>query len=177
MRFVGLCYRAHDPAWSFTPLSGTGAALTGGRFNRKGEPTLYLSRDVMTSFSECTQGFSRRLQPLTMCEYDVDCEDMADLRDDASRLACGVTLEDLGCAWMTWRLAGKQAPSWRAVDRLRASGHAGIIVQSFAPGASPQNLNVILWNWGPDLPYKVEVYDPCGRLPQNQLSWPALQPP
>jgi RES domain-containing protein len=33
-------YRAHDPRWSFTSLSGDGAALYGGRYNRKGVPAL-----------------------------------------------------------------------------------------------------------------------------------------
>ncbi len=171
MRFAGRCYRAHDPAWSFTPLSGAGAAITGGRFNRKGEPTLYLSLDIMTSFGECTQGFTKRLQPLTMCEYDIDCAPVADMRDDAVRQACGVTPEHLGCAWMNWHLAGKQAPSWCAADRMKAAGYAGLIVRSFAPGATADNLNLVLWTWGPDLPNKVQVFDPSGRLPKNQLSW------
>ncbi len=172
MRFAGRCYRAHDPAWSFTPLSGAGAAIAGGRFNRKGEPTLYLSRDIMTSFGECTQGFTKRLQPLTMCEYDIDCDPVADMRDDHTRLACDVSIDDLGCPWMTWLLSGKQAPSWRAADRMKAAGYAGLIVRSFAPGATAENLNVVLWHWGPNLPTKVQVYDPSGCLPKNQLSWP-----
>ena len=173
MRFAGRCYRAHDPAWSFTPLSGAGAAITGGRFNRKSEPTLYLSLDVMTSFGECTQGFTARLLPLTMCEYDVDCEDIADLRDDAARAAHEITYEDLSCAWLVHQRAGRQAPSWLAADRLKAAGRAGILVPSFAPGAIEANVNLVLWLWGPDLPQKVEVYDPTGRLPRDQLSWPA----
>lgn len=173
MRFVGRCFRAHDPAWSFTPISGAGAAITGGRFNRKGEPTLYLSLDVMTSFGECTQGFTKRLKPLTMCEYDVDCDEVADLRDDAARLRQGVFYSELSCGWLTYQLAGKEAPSWLAVDRLKASGHSGILVQSFVPGATGTNVNLVLWKWGPDLPHKVNVYDPSGRLPANQLSWPA----
>ena len=174
MRFTGRCYRAHDPAWSFTPLSGAGAAITGGRFNRKGEPTLYLSLDVMTSFGECTQGFTKRLQPLTMCEYDVDCEGVADLRDDAARGVHGISRDALGCAWLSFQLAGKDAPSWSAADRLKASGHNGMLVPSFVPGATDGNINLVLWRWGPDLPHRVDVYDPSGRLPQNQLSWPGL---
>lgn len=173
MRFVGRCYRAHDPAWSFTPLSGAGAAATGGRFNRKGEPTLYLSLDVMTSFGECTQGFTNRLQPLTMCEYDVDCEGIADLRDDAARAAHGVTRDELACSWLTFQLAGKAAPSWLAIDRLKAAGQNGILVPSFVPGATEANSNLVLWRWGPDLPNKIDVFDPTGRLPKNQISWPA----
>ncbi len=171
MRFAGRCYRAHDPAWSFTPLSGGGAAQTGGRFNRKDEATLYLTLDVMTSFGECTQGFTNRLRPLTMCEYDVDCDDIVDLRDDAARAAAGVDLKDLACSWLSFQLAGKQAPSWLVADHLRSDGAFGILVPSFVPGATGANVNLVLWRWGPDLPRKVEVYDPSGRLPKNQLSW------
>jgi RES domain-containing protein len=29
----------------------------------------------------------------------------------------------------------------------------------------------VLWDWGPDLPHKVTVFDPSGRLPKDQLSW------
>jgi RES domain-containing protein len=97
LRFVGRCYGAHLPAWSFTPLSGAGAASTGGRFNRKGEATLYLSLNIMTSVGECIQGFTSRLQPLAMCEYDVDCAEVADLHDETSRSRHGVTREELDC--------------------------------------------------------------------------------
>ena len=172
MRFIGRCYRAHDPSWSFTPLSGAGAAITGGRFNAKGEPTLYLSLDVMTSFGECTQGFTHRLLPLTMCEYDADCDGIADLRDDGSRADHGITLAELACPWLTFQLAGRAAPSWQAVDRLKVSNHGGILVPSFVPGATEANVNLVLWDWGSTLPRKVAVFDPTGRLPQNQLSWP-----
>lgn len=172
MRFAGRCYRGHDPAWSFSPISGGGAALTGGRFNRKGEPTLYLSFDIMTSFGECTQGFSQRLQPLTMCEYDVDCQDIADLRTDEDRASHGVAWDELDCAWLDFQLGRKAAPSWLAADRLKAAGHSGILVPSFVRGATDDNINLVLWRWGSDLPHRVNVHDPSGRLPQNQLSWP-----
>lgn len=172
MRYIGRCYRGHDPAWSFTPISGSGAALTGGRFNRKGEAALYLSLDVVTSVGECTQGFSHRLQPLTMCEYDVDCEDVADLRDTAGRERHGVAWDDLDCGWLTFQRERQEAPSWRVADRLRDEGCCGILVPSFVPGATEANQNLVLWRWGPDLPHQVIVYDPSGRLPKSQLSWP-----
>ena len=172
MRFEGRSYRGHDPGWSFTPASGTGAAITGGRFNRKGEPTLYLSLDIMTSIRECMQGFANRLQPLTICEYDVDCDGVVDLRDDPARAAADVDLADLACGWLSYQVAGEQAPSWNVVERLKANSHSGILVPSFAIGASAADINLVLWRWGPDLPHKVDVYDPSGRLPQDQLSWP-----
>lgn len=126
----------------------------------------------MTSFGECTQGFTNRLLPLTMCEYDVDCDGLADLRDDAARAAHGIKLADLACPWLTFQLAGKAAPSWLAVDRLKLSGYGGMLVPSFVPGAAAANVNLVLWDWGPTLPRQVHVFDPTGRLPRNQLSWP-----
>ncbi|WP_109354060.1 RES family NAD+ phosphorylase [Sphingorhabdus sp. EL138] len=173
MRFQGRCYRGHDPAWSFSPISGDGASSTGGRFNRIGEPTLYLALDAITALSECTQGFSNRMQPLTLCEYDIDCEDIADLRTSASRKKHKVKLEDLQCGWLTYRYGADDAPSWLVADGLRDDGFAGILVPSFAPSAEKDHHNLILWQWGPDLPHQVNVYDPSGRLPENQLSWPA----
>jgi len=172
LKFEGRAYRGHDPAWSFSPLSGAGAATTGGRFNRTGELTLYLSLDVMTAISECAQGFGNRLQPLTMCEYDIDCEDVADLRSGAARDKHEVTLDELACGWLTYRYGSGEAPSWIIADRLREEGFAGILVPSFVPGANEKNENLVLWKWGPDKPHRVTVYDPSGRLPANQLSWP-----
>lgn len=171
MRFEGRCFRGHDPAWSFSPVSGEGAATTGGRFNRKGEPTLYLALDIMTAVSECTQGFSHRLQPLTMCEYDVDCAEVADLRDEDGRKHHGVELADLSCGWLTCLRDRREAPSWLIVDKLRQEDFCGILVPSFAPGAPASHQNLVLWRWGPVLPHKVTVYDPGGRLPKDQRSW------
>ncbi len=127
----------------------------------------------MTAFGECTQGFTHRLLPLTMCEYDVDIDSVADLRDDAVRAAYGVDLPQIACAWLDFQLAGKTAPSWLVADRLKASGHGAMLVPSFVPGATQANVNLVLWRWGPTLPRKVDVFDPTGRLPINQLSWPA----
>lgn len=171
LKFEARCYRGHDPMWSFSPISGEGAAKTGGRFNRKGEPTLYLALSIITAVNECAQGLTRRLQPLTICEYDVDCDPVADLRTEADRAAQGVSMDNLACGWMTYQRAGKEAPSWRVVDGLKAGGFAGMIVPSFAPGAREDDHNLILWRWGPDLPTRVAVYDPSGRLPRDQLSW------
>lgn len=125
----------------------------------------------MTAIGECTQGFSQRLQPLTMCEYDIDCDDIADLRDDAARATHGVTRDEIACSWLADLRAGRDAPSWLVVDRLNKAGSSGILVPSFVPGATADNVNIVLWRWGPDLPHQVIAFDPSGRLPKNQLSW------
>ena len=171
MKFEGQCFRGHDPTWSFSPISGGGAAKAGGRFNRKGEPTLYLSLAIVTAINECMQGLTQRLQPLTICEYEVDCEPIADLRTDVGRDALGVEINDLACPWLTYQRTGKEAPSWLVTDKLKGEGYAGMLVPSFAFGARADDFNLILWRWGPDLPTKVMVFDPSGRLPKNQLSW------
>ncbi len=109
-----------------------------------------------------------------MCEYDVDCDGIAGLRDEVERAAHGISREELACPWLSFQLAGRDAPSWLAAGRLKASGYCGMLVPSFVPGATDANVNLVLWQWGPDHPYKVNVYDPSGRLPKNQLSWSKL---
>ena len=101
----------------------------------------------------------------------MDCADVADLRADAGRDAHGVTLDELACAWGDARLAGREPASWGAVRRLLAQGCAGALVPSFASGAAPDDHNLVLWRWGPELPHRVAVFDPTGKLPKNALSW------
>lgn len=152
-------------------MSGAGAAIRGRRFNWPGLETLYLSLDFRTVFREVSGGFAHRLTPYVLCSYDVDCDDIADLRTEADRRALGVDNQDLACAWGDALIAGREPESWAVVRRLIADGHAGILVQSFANGATPDDWNLVLWRWGPDLPHRVMVYDPTGKLPRNQLSW------
>ena len=171
MRFKGECFRAHDPYWSWSPLSGAGAALRGRRFNWPGLETLYLSLSVNTAFREVSAGFAHRLTPYVLCSYDVDCKDIADVTSASACAELGVAPGDLACAWGDALIAGREPESWGVVRTLLTAGYAGILVPSFANGATPDDRNLVLWRWGPDLPYKVEVYDPTGRLPKNQLSW------
>jgi RES domain-containing protein len=171
VRFRGTCYRAHDPRWSFKPLAGDGAAIHGGRFNPKGMPALYLSLSIETAIKEANQGFAFKIAPCVLCSYEVDCSDVVDLRTDASRSRHGATAADIACAWFAEAAAGREPPSWALCRRLRADGFAGVVVPSFAPGTISGDQNLVLWDWGPQPPHQVRVYDPSGRLPKNQLSW------
>ena len=170
MRFRGECFRAHDPNWAWSPLSGAGAALKGRRFNWPGLEALYLSLSFNTVFREVSGGFAHRLTPYVLCSYDVDCEDIADLRTDAGRAEHGMALDDLACAWGDALVAGREPTSWNVVRRLMAEGHAGILVPSFANGATADDQNLVLWRWGPELPHKVTVYDPTGKLRKAAVS-------
>jgi RES domain-containing protein len=82
-------------------------------------------------------------------------------------------MDELSCGWLTYQLVGKETPSRLAVDRLKAVGHSGMFVRSFARGSTEANINLVLWKWQADLQYKVDVYDPTGRRPADQFSWPA----
>jgi RES domain-containing protein len=171
LRFHGTCYRAHDPRWAFSPVSGDGAKAKGGRFNPVGVPALYLALTLEGMFLEMGHGFAHRFDPLTICTYDVDVDDIADLRTDDDRTAAGVGLADMACAWALDRANGRQPASWRVAERLIADGVAGILAPSFAVGARADMANLVMWKWGPDLPHRVRVHDPRHRLPKDRSSW------
>lgn len=174
MRFQGTCYRAHDPKWAFSPLSGDGAKAKGGRFNAIGVAALYLSLSLDGMIKEMTHGFGRRMDPLTVCEYNVDVDNIVDLRTNADQAAAAVGLDELSCPWADDLASGREPASWKVAKRLIASNTAGILVPSFANGATADNCNLVLWKWGPTLPHRVDVHDPSGKLPKNQLSWSAV---
>ena len=171
MRFAGTCYRAHDPRWSFKPISGDGAAVHGGRFNPSGESALYLALSLTGAVREANQGLARKIDPYVLCTYDVDCEDIADLRNESERTTHRVKCAELAGGWLLIAQGGATPPSWLIAKRLKSEGFAGILVPSFANGATTEDCNLVLWEWGANLPHKVTVYDPSGRLPKNQLSW------
>ena len=77
----------------------------------------------------------------------------------------------MAAGWFSSLAEGRQPPSWRIARRLIAEGKAGILVPSYAPGATPADHNLVLWDWSDRPPHKVSVFDPGGRLPKDQLSW------
>ena len=61
-------------------------------------------------------------------------------------------------------LAGKIPASQRLADRLIAAGYTGMRVQSFAPGAGTDDLNLVFWRWGNHRPSMVVLIDDEERL-------------
>ena len=164
MRFQGLVYRAHNPEWSWTPLSGDGARRHGGRFNRRGIPALYTSLSPLTAIREA-QPLGRPMQPLTLCAYEVDVEHVFDAEDGEQRRALGVRASDLACpTWESEMLSGELPASQALADRLIAEGYSGMRVRSFAVGTGAEDLNLVLWRWGPEWPNRVVLVDDEGRL-------------
>lgn len=164
MRFRGLVYRAHNPQWSWTPLSGEGARRHGGRFNRRGVPALYTSLDPLTAIREA-QPLGRPMQPLTLCAYEVDAEPVFDALDEERRRDQGISDADLVCAaWEAEMLAGRIPASQALADRLIAAGYVGMRIRSFAVGAGADDINLVMWRWGAGPPARVVLIDDEDRL-------------
>jgi RES domain-containing protein len=163
MRFQGALYRALNPVFASEPMSGRGAELYGGRFNRKGVPALYLSLSVMTAVREANQAGT--LQPTTLVAYNADIERFFDTRDEDALRSEGMDAPSL--AEPSWRdqmrLAG-QSRTQTFAGRLMVAGYHGLLVRSFAPGATIDDHNIVLWAWGPAAPNRLMLIDDEKRL-------------
>jgi RES domain-containing protein len=163
MRFQGHLYRALNPIYAREPMSGRGAELYGGRFNRKGTPALYLSLSVMTALREANQAGS--LQPTTLVCYDADIERIFDSRDETALRAEG--MDPVSLADPTWRdrmKATGEAKIQTFARHLAAAGYNGLLVRSFAPGATENDINLVLWQWSDAAPCRLILVDDEGRL-------------
>ena len=163
MRFQGALFRALNPIHAREPLSGRGAELYGGRFNRKGTAALYTSLSVMTALREANQVGS--LQPTTLVSYDADIERVFDSRDDAALRAQDMDAAALADPrWRDGMKATGEAGTQAFARRLAAAGYQGLLVRSFAPGASGDDLNLVLWKWGNAAPCRLTLVDDENRL-------------
>jgi RES domain-containing protein len=124
-----------------------------------------------TAWCEAQQGFAFKAQPLTVCAYEVDCEDVADLTDPATVAKLGVSISDLSCPWEDLASRKLMPPSWELARDLIARGTAAIIVPSFAPGATSADRNIVFWRWSATLPHRLVVIDDETRLPRDDKSW------
>ena len=167
--------RAAKPQWSYLPTSGEGAAHRGGRFNRIGEAALYTSLTHVTAAREVR--FSLNQEPYTFYFLAVDCRDIADLTSRNTRQALGVSWIDLANDnWESEMHRGLEPSTHVAADRLKGEGYAGVLINSFAPGATSDDVNLVLWDWDAverfpsDRPNAVMVLH-RDELPNSDASW------
>ena len=163
LRFEGKLYRALNPVFASEPLSGRGAELHSGRFNPRGMPALYLSLSVLTALREANQ--AGNLQPTILVSYDAAVEAIFDCRDEAALEAEGMTGAALGqSTWRDQMRSEGEARTQAFARNLIAKGYNGLMVRSFAPGASPEDQNIVLWRWGGAPPCRLVLIDDEGRL-------------
>ena len=147
--------------WQREPLSGAGAAVAGGRWNRPGQPALYLSVDHATAVSEFHQNLVR---PGTLATYQVRSAAIVDFTDPAVAQAYGSPAELLFAEWRSMVALEKVEPlSWRVTDGLVAGGARGLL---FPSAQLHGGSNLVLWHWSsePDSGAQIELLDPYGDL-------------
>ncbi|MDF9302096.1 RES family NAD+ phosphorylase [Tritonibacter mobilis] len=161
-RYTGPLYRALNPVYAREPLSGRGAELYGGRFNAKGTPALYTALDPTTALREANQVGS--LQPTILVSYTADLGPIFDTRDAQSLTRYDVTDTLLADpAWRMKMLDGDKVPTQDLARALIRDGFAGLLIRSFAKGATAADFNIVLWSWtGEGCP--LAVVDDEGRL-------------
>ena len=161
--YSGPLFRALNPIYAREPLSGRGAEIFGGRFNAKGTPALYTSLSIMTAVREANQVGT--LQPTTLVSYTADIEKVFDTRDVAALADLGLDeamLADRG--WRDQMRTTGEAPTQAFARNLISNGYHGLLVRSFAPGATFGDLNLVLWRWGTGAPHRVTLIDDENRL-------------
>ena len=119
----------------------------------------------MTAIREA-EPLGRRMQPLTLCAYEIDAEPIFDALQKDQRDAFRISDSDLGCAtWEAEMLAGSIPRSQALAERLITVGCVGMRVPSFAVGASINDLDLVMWRWDRARPTRVVLIDDEGRLP------------
>lgn len=163
LTYCGKLYRAINPVYARQPMSGRGTRLYGGRFNPKGVPALYASTSVLTALREANQVGD--LQPTTVVCYRATIEMIFDTGDTEALATAGFDESSLADA--TWRdqmrKAG-EARTQRFARNLIAEGYNGLLVRSFAKGAGPADMNLVLWKWGKSAPCRLKLVDDEDRL-------------
>ena len=163
MIYRGHLFRALNPIYARDPLSGRGAELYGGRFNRKGVPALYASLNVTTALREANQVGS--FQPTTLVSYDADIRSVFDARDAAALTLEGIDHETLSDpTWRDQMKASGASATQLFAGNLIAKGYHGLLVRSFAAGTTENDVNLVLWQWSSSPPSRLTLIDDEGRL-------------
>jgi len=166
MEYHGLLYRAVDPRHWGEPLSGQGAAETGQRFNRKGEAALYTALRPETVLREKMQ--EGPLQPLLIVAIRADASHLFDARDAGALAAHGLTPDAIGQdGWREEAAREGLSSGQRLAETLRAAGHPGMVVPSYAEGTTARDVNIVFWRWGVAGGARLEVVDDSGCLPRG----------
>lgn len=163
MQYEGMLYRALNPVFAREPLSGRGAALYGGRFNCKGVPALYTLLSIMTALREANQVGS--LQPTTLIAYEAQIEKVFDGSNPQALQEAGIdeaALSDPG--WRDQMRSKGEARTQEFARQLAEEGYHGLLVPSFAKGATKADRNLVLWQWSNQFPCRLIPVDDETRL-------------
>lgn len=100
-----------------------------------------------------------RTQPVINRQYEVDIEPIFNALDVRDLRAFQIEEHDLDGPWEDDISRGETPKSHVVALRLKDAGYAGLLVRSFAFAAISDDVNLVLWNYGGELPRKIEVID------------------
>lgn len=124
------------------PLSGEGARLHGGRWNRAGQPALYLASDPATAVAEFYQGLPK---PGTLAPYRLEASAIADFTDGHGGPRDAAVAAALEADWKTIAFLDKDMPpSWALAEAAIAAGAEGALAPSVQ---NRGGITLALWRW------------------------------
>lgn len=161
--YKGKLYRALNPVYAKQPLSGEGAKRYGGRFNPRGIPALYCSLSILTAIREANQAGT--LQPTTLVSYDAAIDAVFDSTSPAALQSEHLDMGMLAAnSWRDEMNAKGEAQTQSIARILMSKSYNGLLIRSFAPGATDEDLNLVLWRWTSASPTRLTLIDDEGRL-------------
>lgn len=161
-------HRFHSPDWAHRPISGAGAAVNGGRFNRPGSEALYLSVEPETALAEYRQS-STITPPATLVAYLVDVDGVIDFSKGYVSASWPKEWAEAGGDWKyIARIEHRDPPTWRIGDALVRAGVKGLLFPSYRQSGGT---NLVLFCANLSETDLVAPYDPESRLPRDRRSW------
>lgn len=116
---------------------------------------------ILTAIKEANQAGS--LQPTMLLPYEADIKSVFDTQNIDALSKFGMTPEELGVpGWREQMIAKGRAPTQKLADALIGEGFHGLLVRSFAKGASADDLNLVLWIWDGAAPARIMCIDEGG---------------
>jgi RES domain-containing protein len=117
----------------------------------------------MTAVREANQVGT--LQPTTLVAYEAELARVFDTTDESALEEQGMDAAVLAASsWRDEMTANGESRTQTFARSLLAKGFSALLVRSFARGASPRDLNMVLWQWGAAPPARLTVIDDEGRL-------------
>jgi RES domain-containing protein len=159
-------WRACVPKWSYNPLSGEGAALSGVRWNAIGQKCIYAALELSTSWAEYNQGFVQH--PAIIALLILKNAKLVNLLDSTTLKSLNISNEIHNTQWRNDLDCGQTPATHILAASLIDEGFDGVIYPSFM---SQGGACIALWRWNGEHEPSLEVVDPDHRLPKQPSSW------
>jgi len=125
-RIEGRFYRAVLPDRIDAVLDPPGRK-SAGRYHRPGQPALYITPEADWAAIALGPYMTEDGLPRLIVPLDVEAIDVFDQRDPTACAALGIDPAAANTRWRPALAEGREPPSWRNSDAVRAAGAGGII--------------------------------------------------